>query len=292
MSIVICGAAGQVGYELARRAESAVALSRHELDISDMAAVERMFEALRPRVVINAAAFTAVDRAESDEDAARAVNATGPQNLARACTHIGASLLHLSTDYVFNGESEMPWRPESEAAPLGVYGATKYEGELGIRRELGRHIILRVAWVFGARGANFARTMIRLARERSELRVVADQIGSPTYAGDIADSLLRLADSIVAGGTLQWGTYHYCGAPAVTWHEFAQTIIKCGVQSGLLEREVPVVPIATAEYPTPARRPRYSALDCSTTKTLLGISQPDWRVGLEETLKNWKLENL
>ena len=292
MSIVVCGAAGQVGFELARRAPGAIALGRRELDISDAAVVGRVLDSLRPRVVINAAAYTVVDKAESDADSAWRINADGPRNLARVCKRHGAALLHLSTDYVFNGESDAPWGPDSATAPLGVYGQTKLEGEQGIREELAQHLILRVAWVFGPHGANFVRTMVRAASQRPELRVVADQIGGPTYAGDIAAVLLSLANDITAGRTPQWGTYHYCGTPAVSWHAFATTIIERAVQYGLLKQEIPVIPISTAEYPTPARRPRNSVLDCSATQAVLGIAQPDWRAGLEETLKIWKSEQL
>ncbi|WP_026353300.1 dTDP-4-dehydrorhamnose reductase [Solimonas variicoloris] len=290
MSIVVCGAAGQVGFEVTRRAPGAIALGRQELDISDAAAVDRVMDALRPRVVINAAAYTAVDKAESDADSARRINADGPRYLARACARHGAALLHLSTDYVFNGDGGIPWMPDSAAAPLGVYGLTKLEGEQGIREELAQHMILRVAWVFGPHGVNFVRTMVRAAGQRPELRVVSDQIGGPTYAGDIADTLLLLAGDIAVGRARQWGTYHYCGAPTVSWHAFAKTIIERAVRHGLLTKEIPVIPISTAEYPTPARRPHNSVLDCSVTLSVLGIAQPDWRVGLEETLKIWKSE--
>ena len=290
MSILVTGAGGQLGRELALRLapDEAVCLPRAALDLTDAPAVQATLARLRPRVVINAAAYTAVDRAETESELAFAVNRDAPATLARACAEIGAALLHVSTDYVFSGEGRRPWREDDATGPINVYGASKLAGEQAIQRALPQHLIVRTAWVFGAHGPNFVRSVLRLARERGSLRIVADQTGSPTWAGHLAEALITLARRIVAGEALAFGLYHYAGAPATTWHGFAEAVVHAAVAQVLLAAPVPVAPIATAEFPSPARRPAWSVLDGARMAATFGISPPDWRAGLAQTLAAWK----
>lgn len=287
MTFLITGANGQVGRELIARSDpgEAIALDRTGLDIADSAVVAAVIKRYRPTVVINAAAYTAVDKAESEPQAAYTANRDGPAVLARACATVGIPLLHLSTDYVFDGAQVEPYTEQSPVNPLGVYGHSKWEGERAIRQHLPQHLILRVSWVFGAHGNNFVRTMLRLGRERDELRVVADQRGAPTHAGAIAQALLASARRLPMG--LPWGTYHYTGAPATTWHGFAQTIFEEALALGLLARKPVVHPITTAEYPTPAQRPANSEL-ASMALQALNLHPVAWIDGLRETLTAWK----
>lgn len=277
MTLVIFGAGGQVGRELAELAQAqglAVrAFARAEVDITDAAAVA---EAVRGAdFVANCAAYTAVDKAEAERDRAFAVNATGPGVIAQACATAGAALLHISTDYVFRGDGDRPWREDDPIAPLSVYGETKAAGEAAVRAALPRHVILRTAWVFAAHGNNFVRTMLRLGAERPELRIVADQRGGPTPAADIAAAILAIRGQALAPGFDGWGTFHFAGAPATTWHDFAAAIFAAKGGAG------PVLhAIATADYPTPARRPSNSVLDCGKISRVFGLGQPDWRQAL------------
>ncbi len=291
--ILVTGAAGQVGAELVRRADgrAVIGLERRALDIGDTDAVAHALAEHRPRVVINAAAYTAVDKAETEAEAAFAINRDGPAHLAAACAQAGIPLLHLSTDYVFDGSKAGPYTEADPVAPLGVYGASKEAGETAIRERLREHLILRVSWVFGARGHNFVRTMLHLGAEREELRVVADQHGCPTHAGAIADSLLRLTDRVLVGAALPWGTYHYTGTPATTWHGFAEAIFAEAVELGLLVRAPKVLPIETKDYPTPARRPANSVLALERLAAL-GLAPRPWRDGLREVLSEWADERL
>lgn len=279
-----------MGQELVHRSQgrTIVAVERTQLDIADRPTVERMFGRIRPGLVINAAAYTAVDKAETDAANAFRVNRDGPENLAVACHSARIPLLHLSTDYVFDGNAEAPYPEDAPVAPLGIYGKSKWEGEEAIRRTLDQHLIIRVAWVFGAFGNNFVRTMLRLGRERPELRVVADQHGAPTHAGAIAEMLLALADKILAGQPPIWGTYHYTGAPVTTWYQFAQTIFIEAVRCKLLEVPPKLTAITTADYPTPARRPANSALADTLTGSRLGVVRQPWVDGLREVLHTWK----
>lgn len=289
MTILITGANGQVGRELAGRAGvQAVALTREQLDITRGDAVLAELHRIKPQVVINAAAYTAVDKAEKEPDAAAAINREGPAHLALICRELRIPLLHISTDYVFDGKKSTPYLEDDPATPAGVYAVSKWEGEQRIRDTLSEHIILRVSWVFGAHGGNFVKTILRLARERPELRVVADQKGCPTHAGAIAEALLSLAKRVIQGERLPWGTYHYTGTPATTWHGFATIIVDQAAELGLIAAKPIIHPITTAEYPLPAPRPANSVLDCTNAVKALGLTQQDWRHGLREVLTTLK----
>lgn len=289
--VLVTGAHGQLGRELlAARVDGLrlVGVDRASCDIADPAAVARTFAEHRPALVINAAAYTAVDRAESEPALAQAGNADGPRHLAQACETAGIPVFHVSTDYVFDGSKDSPWLVDDVVAPLGVYGASKLAGERHVRETCRQHLVVRTSWVFGAHGNNFVRTMVRLAATRDALRVVADQRGGPTWTGDLARELLALAHRHLRGEALPWGTWHYAGQPATTWCEFARVIIAEAHAAGLLARTVPVDAISTADYPTPARRPANSVLDMARTCAVLHISQPDWRDGLRAVLARWR----
>lgn len=290
MSILLLGAGGQVGREVVDRlGPEDKALTRSALDITQPAAVAAALDAQRPRVVINAAAYTAVDQAETDVEAAFAVNAEGPGLLAAACAQRGIALLHLSTDYVFDGLASTPYRRTDAVNPVSVYGRSKAEGERRIREALSEHLILRVSWVFGLHGGNFVKTMLRLAETRDELRVVDDQFGGPTPAAAIAEALVALARRIIGGQALPWGCFHYQGAPTVSWRAFAEAVLAEAEQSGLIGRAPRVIAIRTAEYPTPAARPLSSRFDLLDTVNELGLQAPDWRAALHDLLPALKM---
>lgn len=289
MRILITGAAGQVGTELfAKAGAQAIGADLQQLDICDEVAVLRFIQTNKPAIVINAAAYTAVDKAEKESELTFAVNRDGPRYLAAACRTAGIPLLHLSTDYVFDGDKATPYLESDQPLPRGVYACSKWEGEQEIRAQLPEHIILRVSWVFGANGNNFVKTMLRLACERPELRVIADQHGCPTEASVIADVLLTLAQRHLNGAKLPWGTYHYTGTPNTTWHGFATEIIDQAATLGLIARKPQVHAITTAEYPLPAPRPANSLLDCTQAEQTLGLTRQDWRIGLQKVLLNLK----
>lgn len=288
MRVLITGARGQVGHELLRLAPQgfeAVGMGSAELDIADPARVAMVVDQLQPQLIINAAAYTAVDKAESEAERAWTVNCKGVANLAVAAERLGIPLLHISTDYVFAGDAELPYRETDPTGPTGEYGASKLGGEQALTAQCSRHIILRTSWVFGAHGNNFVKTMLRLGREREELRVVADQHGCPTPAASIARALWELANQYRERSCLHWGTYHFSGMPACTWHEFALEIFRQAHELGLLTRMPQVRAIATAEYPTPAKRPAWSVLDCNRLLAAHGIAQADWREELRQVLR-------
>lgn len=281
--VLVVGRSGQVAGELARLGTIAgrpvTALGRPDLDLGRPDSLPATMDRLRPSVVINAAAYTAVDRAESEPEAARALNAAGPGLLAAVCAERGVPLIHLSTDYVFDGSKRGAWTEDDRIAPLGVYGRTKAEGEALVRAALPRHVILRTSWVFAGHGGNFVRTMLRLGRERDALSIVDDQRGGPTAAADIAAACARICEGLLAGREDGFGTVHFAGAPAVTWYGFARAIFDAAARRG---RPAPALTaIATADYPTPARRPANSVLDCGRIGRVWGIAQPDWRASLE-----------
>ncbi len=284
--ILVTGANGQLGSELMRRASrfdvTAEGLSSQQLDITDARAVRQAVLGSGATVVVNAAAYTAVDKAESEEARAFAVNRDGTANLAAACAEADIPFIHVSTDYVFDGTKDTAYTEADPVNPAGVYGASKEAGEQALRATWPRHIILRTAWVYSVFGNNFVKTMLRLARERDSLRVVADQRGCPTAAGDIAEAILSIVQRIKDGTDIEWGTYHYCGAGGTTWHGFAETIVQLAAPA--LGRTIPVVPITTADYPTPAKRPANSVLDCSKIQDRLGIQPRPWRESLQEVM--------
>ena len=230
--------------------------------------------------MINAAAWTAVDRAEAEEDAANIVNGHAPAAMAQACAARGIAFVHISTDYVFDGAGDAPFAPDHPTAPLGAYGRSKLLGEEGVRAAGGVHVILRTSWVFSAHGANFVKTMLRLGAERDSLRVVADQIGGPTPARAIAQACLTIAQQL-RGAPAKSGTYHFAGQPATSWADFARAIM---AQAGLPCR---IEDIASADYPTPAKRPLNSRLECSALARF-GLSAPDWQTGLTQVLHDLK----
>lgn len=277
MRALVFGRSGQVAIELARLLPDAVFLGRQAADLTDPAACAAAVAAHPADVVINAAAWTAVDRAEAEEEAATLVNAASPAAMAAACAARGTPFLHISTDYVFDGSGTAPWRPDDPVGPLGAYGRSKLAGEAGVRAAGGDHAILRTSWVFSAHGTNFVKTMLRLSETRDSLGVVADQTGGPTPAADIAAALVTMARAFAAGRGVT-GTFHFAGAPDVTWAAFAREIL---ARAG---RAVTVNDIPTSAYPTPARRPANSRLDCSTLTAAYGIARPDWRAGLDAVL--------
>lgn len=290
--ILITGAAGQIGNELVRRAnERAIGVNHKQLDICDQGAALAFLEKHRPSIVINAAAYTAVDKAEQEPQQAFAVNRDGCRNLAIACRTVNVPLLHLSTDYVFDGQKPTPYLETDPTSPIGIYARSKCEGEEQIRTHLTEHLILRVSWVFGRYGNNFVKTILRLAREKPELRVIADQRGCPTEAGAIADTLLDLADRHICGVALPWGTYHYSGAPATTWHGFATQIVQQAVLLGMIPNAPTVRPITTAEYLLPAPRPANSLLDGTLATNALNLARQDWREGLQHVLESLKSDH-
>lgn len=294
MTILITGAAGQLGTELCLRskahAHNIVAVNHSELDITNESSINALVAHVKPAAIINAAAYTAVDRAETDSATAFAVNRDGPLYLGRACTKANIPLLHVSTDYVFDGKKPTPYLETDIPNPQGVYGQSKLEGEIAVATTLDKYITLRVAWVFSATGHNFVRTILRLAKERDELSVVADQTGAPTWAGDIAEVLLEIVDRIRQGKAVTWGLYHYTGSPATTWHAFAEAICEQALELGMLKNKPFIKPISTSEYPTPAKRPQNSVLACEYIQKELLIPQSDWRQGLKQVLTQWKTQ--
>ena len=292
MKILLLGANGQVGHELARSLRplgNIVATTRSGMlngetceiaDFDQPDSLSSLVDRVSPDIVVNAAAYTAVDKAESEPEAAFRANAEAPGKLAKVCAENDILLVHYSTDYVFDGQGTRPYREDDSTAPLGVYGASKLAGERAIEASGCRRFIFRTAWVYGNHGANFMRTMLRLGAEREELRVVADQIGTPTPAALIADVTAR----IVASSSQAYGTFHLTAEGQTSWHAFAAEIFKNAQRYGLLARVPRVLPITTAEYPTPAKRPAYSCLDTSTLRNTFGIALPDWKLSLEQVL--------
>lgn len=278
--MLVFGETGQLARELRLLAPDAVFLGRSQADLSDPESCAKAIRDHRPQIVINAAAYTAVDRAEEQPDIARLVNADAPAAMAHACAELGIPLLHVSTDYVFDGSGDQPRDETCPTGPLGVYGATKLAGEAAIAASGARHVILRTSWVFSAFGANFVKTMLRLGAERDRLTIVADQIGGPTPAVDIAQALLAIARTMLAQPDRPGGIYHFAGAPDLSWADFARQIF---AQAGLSPE---VVDIPSSDYPTPARRPANSRLDCSRIKDDFGISRPDWRKGLAKVIRD------
>lgn len=285
MKIAVFGTTGQVATELARRVPDGVTLrafGRDDVDFSDPDAVRSLAENLEADAVINAVAYTAVDKAESEPDLAHTVNGTSVAALAEALAGRSIPLVHISTDYVFDGSGDDPRGTDAPVGPLGVYGRSKLSGEDAIRASGGAYAILRTSWVFSAHGNNFLKTMLRLGAERDRLTIVADQVGGPTPAADIADACFTLARHLASG--LPGGTYHFAGTPDVSWADFAREIFE---QAGLATE---VADIPTTEYPTPAERPLNSRLDCTSLLREHGIERPDWKNGVAHVLKELQAE--
>ena len=285
--ILVVGQTGQVGHELWRAIWPAgIAVEfvpPKTIDLARVEEVKRIVVAARPYIVVNAAAFTAVDDAESAREMAFAVNRDGPAAIADACRQIGAAFIHLSTDYVFDGTKNGAYREEDPINPLSVYGASKAAGETAIRERLEQHVILRTSWVYSAIGRNFVRTMLRLGAERERLGVVEDQHGCPTSAVDVARTVIDIAEALSNGLLATFGTFHFCGGGATTWYGFAREIFSGAKQRGMKGPSV-LSPIATEAYPTPARRPRNSVLDCDRVRQTYGVVARPWREALAECL--------
>ena len=288
MKMLITGASGQLGREIIDVTQSkgcrVQAPPEDDLDITDIDKIDHMIAHHRPDLVINTAAYTQVDKAETEEALAFEVNKTGCTNLARMCAEHKIPLVHISTDYVFDGEKGSPYLETDPIAPLGVYGRSKAEGESEIRSILKEHIILRTSWLYGFYGNNFVKTMLNLATSKKVVQVVADQFGSPTNAADLARAILTVARHLKKSPDAHWGTYHYCGLGVITWYAFAEKIME-------LTREIggnptaSVEPVTTAEYPTPTKRPAYSALDCDRIYRQFNISPQPWQKSLETTIR-------
>jgi len=285
--LIVTGANGQLGRELRRKAVPCVfdviSLDLPDFDITDVSAVKDMVAKSGARLVVNAAAYTAVDRAESESDLAYAVNCNGAANLAEACSQANIPLIHISTDYVFDGTKGSAYVETDSISPIGVYGKSKADGEAEIRKILPVHVILRTAWLYGIHGNNFVKTLLRLGQEREEIKVVNDQFGCPTHAEDLAQAVLTIAERILSGRHVAWGTWHYCGSGQTTWYEFAKKIFElAGSRHPLKVRNL--IPVTTKEYPTPARRPAYSVLDCTQIRKKFGIAPPPWEESLARML--------
>jgi dTDP-4-dehydrorhamnose reductase len=285
MNLVVVGSTGQLARHLRELLPHARFLSRADVDLADPSRLEQALLAAQPSCIVNAAAYTAVDRAESEPALAWAVNAIAPALMAQTAEKLGVPLIHVSTDYVFGGQTQAPLRASDPVQPINAYGRTKLGGELAVAALCKQHWILRTSWVFSEHGANFVKTMLRLAADRPELRVVDDQHGKPTYAADLAQLVARLATTPAASSILPYGVHHATGGPAVSWRQFADKIIDAGYGAGLLPRRVPVIGITTAEYPTPARRPANSVLEAAS---LPEGTTFDWQAGLERVISALK----
>ncbi|CAK2193238.1 dTDP-4-dehydrorhamnose reductase [Vibrio crassostreae] len=286
MRILITGCHGQVGSSLTEQlanheSTEVLALDREYLDITSQGAVNAAVAEFKPSIIINAAAHTAVDKAEEEIGLSYAINRDGPKYLAQAAQSVDAAILHISTDYVFEGNKAGEYVEADATNPQGVYGKSKLAGEIAVAQACEKHVILRTAWVFGENGNNFVKTMLRLGENRDALSIVGDQFGGPTYAGDIANVLIQIAKRITQGDTVEYGVYHYSGLPHVSWFDFAGAIFDVAVEQGVLAKKPNLTSITTDQYPTPAKRPSNSRL--STEKITLGFSveASDWKAALK-----------
>ncbi len=277
MTLLIFGKTGQVATELRQLAPGAQFLGRDEADLTDPQACAAAIRARRPSAVINAAAWTAVDKAETEEDAATLVNGAAPTAMAQECAALGIPFVHISTDYVFDGGGAAPFGADHPTAPLGAYGRSKLVGEVGVQAAGGTYAILRTSWVFSAHGANFLKTMLRLGAERDQLAVVGDQIGGPTQASAIAAACVEIAGQLTQDAGKS-GVYHFSGVPDVSWADFAREIM---VQAGL---DCQIEDIPSSAYPTPAKRPANSRMDCAGL-AVFGLARPDWREGIRAVVQ-------
>ncbi|MGR5146642.1 dTDP-4-dehydrorhamnose reductase [Photobacterium alginatilyticum] len=287
MKVLVTGANGQLGRCLQDRIAhfgfDGIFTDLEQLDIAHLDSVEQFIEQCRPDVVINAAAYTAVDKAESEYDIAYAVNAKGPHNLALVTSNLNIPLVHVSTDYVFDGNATTPYLSSSLTSPQSVYGETKFAGEKLVAAANDKHVIVRTAWVFSEYGKNFVKTMLRLGKERDEIKVVADQYGCPTYAGDLANALLLIVRELVKDKPYtKYGTFHHCGDLPTSWHGFTAAIVDEAYTQKILDTKPLVTPIPSSDYPTPAKRPFYSVLDCDDFPVEV---ERNWRSSLKHVVE-------
>ena len=284
MKALIIGCNGQLGHSLAYTVSEGIdiiGMDLPELDITDAAAVLKTCRKIRPDVIVNAAAYTAVDKAETDGAVATAVNVMGPQNIAVASWEIGARLIHISTDFVFDGVASTPYKPDAATNPLSVYGQTKRDGELAVLEETcGAAVVIRTSWLYSKTGGNFVKTMLRLMSERDEISIVADQFGSPTWADSLAAAVWAFAATPEHSGI-----FHWADAGKTSWRGFAIAIQEEALTDGLLEKAIPINAIRTEDYPTAAKRPAYSVLDCSSTREAINMQPAEWRDNLRQMLK-------
>lgn len=284
--ILVIGYRGQVGSALRSiLGTRCTAIDQDEIDLSQPVQMSGVLEKFRPSIVINAAAYTAVDRAESEEALALKVNAEAPGAMAEYCAKTGIPFVHYSTDYVFPGTGSRPWVETDPTGPLNAYGRTKLAGEKAVVRAGGKHLIFRTSWVFDALGSNFLRAMLKLGRERETLRVVSDQIGAPTYAPHLAQATLKALDAASVRTPFPSGVYHLSQAGETSWHQFAQAIFREASDRGIQLSVKSVEAISTTDYPTPAKRPLNSRLNCRKAHETLGVSLPDWQSGLKECME-------
>ena len=288
MKVIVIGDQGMLGQDLVPRLKGTgfqvKGLDIEQLDITQYDLIMPILKPFNPNIIINCAAYTAVDKAESEPDLAFAVNRDGVANLARFCDTLDIPLIHISTDYVFDGQAEKPYREDNPAHPIGVYGKSKWEGEEAIRSRLKKHLIVRTAWLYGIHGKNFMDTILRLSCEKDELTIVSDQIGCPTWSGDLADALVRLVQYIEKEqDNVAWGTYHFCGQGKTSWYDFACAIIEEANKRETIKRSR-ILPIPTCDYPTPAKRPFWSVMDCSKIQNQFDIQPLHWKEGLMKML--------
>lgn len=291
MKVLVLGCKGQLGRclndQLINTNYEVTYTSRNQIDIADFEEVRIKITHEAPDVIINASAYTAVDKAENDKLTADLINHLAVENLANICFELGYLLIHISTDYVFDGKSKVPYLELDKANPQGVYGHTKLDGELAIQSSGCNYLIIRTAWVFSEYGDNFLKTMLRLGAERDELSIIGDQIGCPTYAQDIAKAIIIMMKQVKAKRSAS-GIYHYCGNQLCSWYEFARVIFEEARMSGLKTPDL-INSIRTSDYPKAAVRPRYSALDCHKIKNTFGIKTSDWRLGVKNVVSKFHL---
>ncbi|MEZ9198503.1 dTDP-4-dehydrorhamnose reductase [Shewanella sp. 10N.286.54.B9] len=285
MRVLVTGCNGQVGCslkeQLAKNPNTEVlALDRDNLDITSQEAVNAAVTEFQPTIIINAAAYTAVDKAEEEIGLSYAINRDGPKYLAQAAQNVKAAILHISTDYVFEGNKVGEYAETDRTNPQGVYGASKLAGEIAVAEACDKHIILRTAWVFGENGSNFVKTMLRIGAARDALNIVGDQFGGPTYAGDIANVLIKIANRIEEGCIFEYGLYHFSGLPHVSWYEFAETIFEEALEKDIINKKPTLTSITTGQYPTPAKRPCNSRLRTEKITNVFSIEASDWKTAL------------
>ncbi|TVU75417.1 dTDP-4-dehydrorhamnose reductase [Vibrio tasmaniensis] len=285
MRVLITGCYGQVGHCLTQQladkeSTTVLALDRDQLDITNQDSVNAIVDDFKPTIIINAAAHTAVDKAEEEVELSYAINRDGPKYLAQAAQNVGAAILHISTDYVFEGNKVGEYAESDQTNPQGVYGESKLAGEKAVAQACKKHVILRTAWVFGENGNNFVKTMLRLGENRDALSIVGDQFGGPTYAGDIASTLIQIAKRITQSDAVEYGVYHYSGLPHVSWFDFANAIFDVAVEQGVLVKKPSLISITTEEYPTPAKRPSNSRLSTERITQTFSVKASDWKAAL------------